>query len=202
KDPAKRYPSALALADDLKRFRDSKPIVARPIGYAERGWRWCRRNPRVAGLAAALMVVVLGSLLGLTGLYLQAEANKAQAVANLELARANLAKASTAVDECFTNATEHPLLQGNHLQPVRRVFLQAALKYYQGFLAERPDDLSMQAELARNYYRVGLITGEIASKKEALEALRKAREAQEELCRTKPDDRTQRRDLARPCSTL
>jgi hypothetical protein len=59
KDPARRYSSAQALADDLTRFLEDKPILARPTGPLWRAWRWCRRNPAVASLLA-LVALSLG----------------------------------------------------------------------------------------------------------------------------------------------
>lgn len=61
KEPAKRYATAELLAEDCRRFIAGEPILSRPISPAERAWRWCRRNPRVAGLlatVAGLLVVV------------------------------------------------------------------------------------------------------------------------------------------------
>jgi len=48
-DPRHRYPSAQSLADDLDNFLDDRPIAARRASIAERAWRWCRRNPALAG---------------------------------------------------------------------------------------------------------------------------------------------------------
>jgi tetratricopeptide (TPR) repeat protein len=61
KEPGKRYGSALALAEDLRRFRAGESIRARPVGRGERLWRWCRRNPAVAALLATVAgLLVLG----------------------------------------------------------------------------------------------------------------------------------------------
>jgi len=64
KSPGRRYPTALALADDLRRYLNGEPIDARPAGWKERTWKWARRRPA----AAALVVVsVLGLLTMLAG---------------------------------------------------------------------------------------------------------------------------------------
>src|SRR5262249_19632281 len=62
RDPAARYRSAGALAEDLERWLDGRPIVARPVSPPVQLWRWSRRNPIVAGMAALLLA--LGSGLG------------------------------------------------------------------------------------------------------------------------------------------
>jgi WD40 repeat protein len=58
KEPARRYASALELAEDLRRFQAGEPIRARPTGWLERGVRWARKNPgRATALSAVFFVV-------------------------------------------------------------------------------------------------------------------------------------------------
>jgi serine/threonine-protein kinase len=59
KDPARRYPSAAALADDLRRFLAGAPIAARRVGPLERAGKWVRRRPALtAALAGGVLLVV------------------------------------------------------------------------------------------------------------------------------------------------
>ncbi len=76
KEPSRRYQTAAELASDLQRYLEDRPILARRTGAIERARRWCRRNPVVSGLAAA---VVLSALVGITGVMWQWRAAVASA---------------------------------------------------------------------------------------------------------------------------
>lgn len=60
KEPKRRY-TAKEMAADLRRWLRDEPIQARPVSRIEKGWRWCRRNPGVARLSAALLLVLLST---------------------------------------------------------------------------------------------------------------------------------------------
>ena len=67
KEPGSRYPTADAIAEDLRRFLADEPIKARQVSTTERYWRWARRNPVIAALggllAAVPVLVTIGALL-------------------------------------------------------------------------------------------------------------------------------------------
>jgi WD40 repeat protein len=64
KDPRKRYAGALALAEDLEKWLDNRPILARPAGTGKRLAKWVRRRPAAAAFAALSAVVALAALAG------------------------------------------------------------------------------------------------------------------------------------------
>jgi WD40 repeat protein len=99
KQPARRYPGAADLADDVRRFLAGEPIRARPAGPAERALKWARRRPAAAALVLALVVAGAAGLAGTAvalqrehGLRRAAEASELRARRYQHAAEMNLAQ--------------------------------------------------------------------------------------------------------------
>src|SRR5262249_18812486 len=126
KDPQRRYDSAATLADDLRRWLDSEPILARPVSAWERARKWARRRPVQATLAALLVLVTLASVISLSLLWRHAEeageaARKTSYVRAIALAHAewrdnNLSRANALLDACPAD------LRGWEWHYLRRLF--------------------------------------------------------------------------------
>ena len=87
KDQARRYGSAEALAQDLERWLEGEPILARRVGQGEKVWRWARRNPVVASLSLAMTLTLLAVAAGSTLMSLRLAAARDQANQNARLAQ-------------------------------------------------------------------------------------------------------------------
>jgi serine/threonine-protein kinase len=74
KKPANRYASAAALADDLDRYLTGRPILAKPIGWLRRSWKWVRLRPGIALFLLGLTLSLLGGTIVSTWFALEAQA--------------------------------------------------------------------------------------------------------------------------------
>jgi hypothetical protein len=79
KDPARRYNSAEAVAEELERWQRGEPILARPVGQLERTAKWVRRNPAVSALTAAVVLVLMAGILASAYFALEADAGRRDA---------------------------------------------------------------------------------------------------------------------------
>src|SRR5207249_6021320 len=60
KDPKRRYPSALALAEDLEHWLKHEPIRAKRSGFFTHARKWVRRNPSIAALVTLSFALAIG----------------------------------------------------------------------------------------------------------------------------------------------
>jgi WD40 repeat protein/predicted Ser/Thr protein kinase len=118
KQPEKRYATAGVLAEDLQRFLDNRPILARPAGPVEKLARWCRRNPLPATLLAAIVLLFLAGFAGVSWQWRIAAAARDAAEHEREAAewreyRANMAAVASAL--MLNNVAEaRRLLEASH----------------------------------------------------------------------------------------
>jgi eukaryotic-like serine/threonine-protein kinase len=86
KEPSKRYASARDLRDDLDRFLNGLPTIARPVGFSGRTWKLARRHPLTSVLVLALIVGATVSLIALSVLYSISERDRSIAESQREIA--------------------------------------------------------------------------------------------------------------------
>jgi serine/threonine-protein kinase len=224
KDPRRRYASAQDLADDLRRYVEGRPIVARPVGTMAAFWRWCQRKPLVASLSAALTMCFFTGFALVTVQWQRAEANARAARDNAKQAEDNLRiaeqnadaadenarkeaaarvraekareKAQRAVDRFYTVFSERDLLNIPGMQAIRKDLLDEALAFYQDFARESVGDPKLDRDLADAKVRVAKIRDAIGSREEALAAYVEARATYQKLVDAKPRDFELRSKLA------
>jgi WD40 repeat protein/tetratricopeptide (TPR) repeat protein len=129
KSPAKRYEHSADVAADLRRWMTNKPIAARPVAWPERGWRWVRRNPAVAGLA----LVIVTSLLTFTGLTLrsssairQENARTQAALNDVERARKDAESAAERTQQMLYSTSMNVAARGWESGSIRRLLMTLA----------------------------------------------------------------------------
>jgi serine/threonine-protein kinase len=194
KEPARRYTTARALAEDLGRFLRDEPIEARRAGDQGLAPAPAPTPFQYAGLLVGLALALAAGFVGVTVAWLQAEHHRHEAVANLEEANRQrdeavkgFRQARAAVDHFFTLVGQQTLLQKPGMYPLRKQLLQQARDFYQTFVREHGEDPSLRAELAGALHRLADITEDVGSNAEALQAYQEAAAAYKALAPTDAD---------------
>ncbi len=172
KEPSERYASACELADDLQRYLDNRPILARRPGPAERLRKWTRRHPSVVAAGAAMLVFLTVGSLASTAIIRRAQqrtqaAQEAAEAAYLrerqraEEAESRFRLARRSADELI-QVSEDELARRPGTEAIRKRLLTSALAYYQEFIELRRDDADAQAELRDTKRKVERILADLA----------------------------------------
>lgn len=172
KEPLERYATAQEFAEDLQRFLERQPILARRASLPERFRTWARRHPAALLVAAITMLLITVTSLLSAALVrkeqerTQTEKRRAEQAfrrehQRAEEAEARLKLARRAVDE-LCRVSEEELANRPGTELLQKRLLLSALSYYQEFLKERRDDSTAQAEILETTQRVVKILADLA----------------------------------------
>ena len=139
RNPARRYQTAAALADDLRRFLEGWPIRARRVSTAERAIRWCRHNPWATTALATLVAAVLASG------FLTYRATLAERAA--QSARDRVLAANFTL---LHNETDS--LLSEEMRPYRKALVTEGLRQAKELVAEMEGDPSAMPQLVKAYF--------------------------------------------------
>ena len=194
KEPRKRYASAADLADDLRRFREGRPIRARRAGLLERLVKWARRQPAWTALGV-VSALALAALLG-GGLWYQArlraavgqaDSNRERADANRERADANYRHARQAINQMLDRLAKFRVPGAPQVGVLRRELSKDALTFFQGIAeAEADADPAARFDIAKAYTLLGAILDAQSQSETGRESLNHARLLLEQLCAEDP----------------
>ncbi len=182
KEPARRYSSAGAAADDLERWLRGEPIQARPVGLAERAFKWARRRPAAAALVGVTVLAALGLLGGGVWFTLKLRDEKARALEAF-------AETCRAVDTFYDSVRLNWWLSREPgSEDARQELSKAALEHYRRVVDRQGDDAVSPLEVGRSYARIANLTRQLESPAAGLPAAQKALELLERLAHEQPAD--------------
>jgi tetratricopeptide (TPR) repeat protein len=207
KEPSKRYPSAGAVAEDLRRYLEGEPILARPMGGLERSLRLVRRNKPLAAAVALALAASVGAL-GLVvhskgeaerskveaergarrGMLLEARDEALAAVASFERARKE-----RRVPYATGLVLENEAVQEELLEPGREAL--RATEVFEALARRDGEEAGLVREAGRLRYETAMALAAIALD---YDQLAMAGRAYEEALRARPGDaraESARRDL-------
>lgn len=156
KEPSRRYQTAAALADDLTRYLEGRPIVARPIGPIERLKKGVRRRPLLASLLSLAALMVLGTIGGVSyhNVELREQVERADKEANRavrakELADQQYQQAWQSLNRIVESVNERGASAIPEVLELQRKQSELALKFFEGVVAAQTDpDPRRQRDLA------------------------------------------------------
>jgi serine/threonine protein kinase len=215
KDPAKRYQSALALAEDLRRFLSSRPILARPVGSVEKLWRWCKRNPKLAASAGLILGLLLVVSVGSTwaAIMIQKEKNEAvKARREADDARQRAQREKIIAEEqadlaretlgTLINQVQWRLNKAPSQQTLKRDLLQTALDGLKRVEKHGQNEGRKQRSEGEALWRLGNLAMETGNSKEACGYLEDYYRLMEAALQADPANYGLKSRLARACSDL
>jgi tetratricopeptide (TPR) repeat protein len=177
KDRSRRYPTADALAQDIRRHLTDQPVEAAAPSTLYRFRKFARRHRRSLIFAAVLFVLLITGIAATTWQAIRAtraknqlEAQVAETSRERERAEENFLLARKAVDDYLVRIANDPRLASG-MSALRRELLEDALTYYEIFLSTGSEGSDLVEASFHARYQIGFIQNLIGSKKDALDSM-------------------------------
>jgi hypothetical protein len=209
KDPARRYAAAAALAGDIDRFLEGRPILARPVSTTERLAKWVKRRPATAAslsvAALAAVALVTGGLIyqGLLRAALtRADKNAERAREQEKKADARYHVARATLNKMLDRFGNPDLRQTPRLKELQRAQLDDALGFYREVVKDRENpDPAVRFDVASAYLQSSLAQHALGRQSEGDEQASQAIALLERLVQEDPPRAEYRLGLARAYRT-
>lgn len=159
-----RYRTAQELADDLTRYLEGKPILARPPSLLDRAGKWARRHRKMVYAGAALLLVAFCGQSYNTFLLSRENAAKESALKTAE----NYLHQTHSILERFGTRLVDQLAAIPGADGVRLQLLEDSLSFYQEFAVQAANEPELETDLALAYSKMGILTDKMGHKQEAL----------------------------------
>lgn len=189
KEREARYQTAAELADDLQRFLDGRPTLARRPTLWDRAGKWSRRHAALVGAAAlvlfAALVATSVTAWLVAGQKRQTIAALRSAERHLQRAEANYRQARQVVDRYGVRLAED-LADVPGLEAVRRELLEDSWQCYEALLSQSQGDPGLRSEQALTRFKAGEIAAQLGDSRRAIDQYSAARDVFAELLREEP----------------
>jgi eukaryotic-like serine/threonine-protein kinase len=190
-----RYQSAAALGEDLRRFLDGRPTLARRPTWLDRLSKWSHRHANLVAAAAAMLLLALVAT-AVSALLVAREKRQTVVALHasqqaLERAEANYQQARQVVDRYGLRLADE-LADVPGAEPLRRELLEDSWQCYQALIRQTQGDPTLRAEQAKTCFKAAEIASQLGDSQRALDQYAAARDLFAALVREDPGDSAHR----------
>ena len=189
KPPGKRYATALDLAEDLRRFQQGEPILARRIGVLQRSCKWTKRHPWQT-ISAATVLIAASVFIGFVywhNVQLRAEVNRTEARA--AESRRNYQQARSTIQAMLARFNDRRFAGTPRMKELGRDQMEDALTFYNNILRQADaNDPAIRVDTARAFGLLSTVQYELGRNDQAEQQVRQALDLLENLRSEHPDN--------------
>ncbi|MBK8267435.1 MAG: serine/threonine protein kinase [Planctomycetes bacterium] len=195
KEPSDRYSTAADMRDDIRRYLDGAPIMARNSGFATAALKFASRHRRASAVTAVVASLSIFYAISVTWLLQRATRAEAAAAAQADAARAKFRMAQETAEEILTSIDQQ-LKDRPDTAELRRKLLKSAYDRFSILVAEKEHDPALLVDFAKAHTRMGDIALALGLLDDCEKHRHSALEIWKKLAESHPDDVTMKAQLS------